>query len=86
MSRTGCKLVSDSVEDQAELAVVDADHDRAARVGTSCLSPAACDHGEVLDVERDEDPSFGRSDRQQFLVGEPIELALFVRGPNVVTW
>ena len=80
----GGEGAGDDLEDRAELAVVDADHDRAARVRTSGLGPAARDHGEVLDVEGDEDPLFGRGDRQQLLVGETVELTLFVRGSNVV--
>jgi hypothetical protein len=44
LSRTGGELAGDRIEDRAELAVVEADHDRTARMGPSRLSPAARDH------------------------------------------
>ncbi len=64
--------------------MVDADHDRAARVRPSRLGPTARDHGEVLDVERDEDPPFAGSDRQQLLVGEAVQRPLLVGGADIV--
>jgi len=82
--RTSRQRLRDPVEDRAELTMVDADDDRAARVHPSRLGPAPRDHGEVLDVERDEQPSFVRGERQQLLVGEAVELALLVRGAHVV--
>jgi hypothetical protein len=39
------QFAGDRVQDRPELAVVDADQDRAARMRLSGLGPAACDHG-----------------------------------------
>jgi hypothetical protein len=42
------EFAGDRVQDRSEIAVVDADYDRAARMRLSGLCPAACDHGKSL--------------------------------------
>lgn len=71
-------------QDRPELAVVDPDHDRQPGVGAPALGPAAGDVGEVLDVEADQDALLLARQRQQRLVGPPIQLALLVGGADVV--
>jgi hypothetical protein len=85
MAWAGFERRGDGLEDHAELTVVDTDYDGTAGMVTSGLRPASHDHGKVLDIERDEDSRFRGGERKQLLVGDAIELALFVGGPNVVT-
>jgi len=64
--------------------MVDSYHDGASGMPPTGLCPAAYDDREVLDVERDEYSVFFCCQREQLLVAEAVELALFVRGANVV--
>jgi hypothetical protein len=77
--------VGNNVEDYAELAVVDPDDDRAARVCAAGLGPAARDRGEVVDVARDEHSFFFCRKRQQLFVRIAVQLALLGDGTDVVT-
>lgn len=74
----------DHPDDGAELAVIDADDDDAAGVGSAFFCPSPDDPGEVGDVEGDEDPLFGRSQGEEFLVGHAVEFPLFVGSSDVV--
>jgi hypothetical protein len=74
----------DRAQDDAELAVIDADHDRQSGVPLPALRPAPGDAREVLDVEGDHDPALAARQSQQILVGPAVQLALLVRGKDVV--
>ncbi len=85
MPRAGSQGKGNRLQDRAELAVVDAHHDRAASVGPARLGPAPRNHGKVLDIERDEHSLFFCRQRQQLFVSAAVQLALLVGGPDVVT-
>lgn len=71
-------------EEVAELVLADADDDRAAGVRPALAGPAPSKHGEVPDVERDDDPPLVRAKRKDGLIVDAAKCGLLCDRPHVV--